>query len=416
MTDVTLTREQLKEMMETAVSAALNAFNIQPHDDVVERTKIKAAERPEIDIGCNENHWAFFLEEWKSYKRRTSLKPTQIVDELRACCTKELRKTLFDFVGGTTLENITETDLLEKMKASAVIGKSVSVHRKEFYSISQSPGENINLFVAKLKSKAEHCNFTISCVNGTCTQANSYAEAMVSDQMIVGLYDKDIQQEVLARDKELRTFSDRYALIEAQELGRLAKCQLNNSSTANIIRSQYKRLQSVNGGSRNTKVTTRCPGCNSEGHAASDREKKCPAWGKKCFNCGKQNHFGRCCLQKQRHGTKMESTINVSQSGEQPPAECSTSYFFTFSVDIVNHFHEDQAYSIPHIEWNGTEFVTEAPQQLPALWVKIRPMPKSYNEVSNEVPITHHHAVTTYVTVKAFTDTCTQTCVSGVEI
>ena len=54
---------------------------------------------------------------------------------------------------------------------------------------------------------------------------------MVSDQMIVGLYDKDIQQEVLARDKELRTFRDRYALIEAQELGRLAKTQLDNSSS-----------------------------------------------------------------------------------------------------------------------------------------------------------------------------------------
>jgi hypothetical protein len=82
MTDVTLTQEQLKEMMENAVSAALNVFHTQPHTDDTERTKIKAAERPEIDIGCNENHWAFFLEEWKSYKRRTSLKPTQLVENL----------------------------------------------------------------------------------------------------------------------------------------------------------------------------------------------------------------------------------------------------------------------------------------------------------------------------------------------
>ena len=89
------------------------------------------------------------------------MKPANVSDELRKCCTKGLRKTLFDFVGSTTPGTLSEEGILEKIKVSAVIGKNKAVHRKEFYDIPQSPDELVNLFVAKLKAKSERCNFTI---------------------------------------------------------------------------------------------------------------------------------------------------------------------------------------------------------------------------------------------------------------
>ena len=131
---ITLTPAELNEMMEKAVTAAVNAVNMgtTPHE-TTSRPILKRAERPEIDLGSNEAQWAFFNEEWKSYKRRTAMDEDHVVDELRACCTKELRKTLFDFVGSSTLETMDEIALLEKIKEAAVIGKNVAVHRKEFY-------------------------------------------------------------------------------------------------------------------------------------------------------------------------------------------------------------------------------------------------------------------------------------------
>ena len=119
---VTLSQEQLKTMMENAVTAAVNALNLTTPaaEETTTRSTIKRAERPEIDLGANEAQWSFFLDEWKSYKRRTSIEESQLVDELRACCSKELRKTLFDFVGSATLETIQEPTLLEKIKGSAV--------------------------------------------------------------------------------------------------------------------------------------------------------------------------------------------------------------------------------------------------------------------------------------------------------
>ena len=54
MTAVSLTQDQLQEIVQNAVTAAVNA--LQPN----ERTpRVKHAERPEIDLGLNENQWLF---------------------------------------------------------------------------------------------------------------------------------------------------------------------------------------------------------------------------------------------------------------------------------------------------------------------------------------------------------------------
>ena len=103
---IEITQDSLQDVIQGAVTAALQArqaTNSQPH--------AKHAERPEVDVGCSESQWLFFLDEWKSYKRRTSLDASKIVDELRASCTKELRRILFEFVGGSTLETISENGL-----------------------------------------------------------------------------------------------------------------------------------------------------------------------------------------------------------------------------------------------------------------------------------------------------------------
>ena len=239
---------------------------------------MKAPERPEVGLGFSETQWAFFKDEWKLYKRRASLTPDQINDELRSCCSKELRKTLFDFVGSAAIDGYTEAELLLKIKQTAVIGKNKAVHRKEFYEIVQAPDEQLNRFVAKLKAKAERCNFTMICSREGCTQVNNYGEEMLKDQMTTGLYDKDVQQEVLAKDKELTTFNEVYTHVEAYEQGKRAKSELQPQapSLINAAKSQYKKLQQV----VEKEPSKKCYGCGSQTHV-----------GKSCLNCGKNNQF-----------------------------------------------------------------------------------------------------------------------------
>ena len=145
-------------------------------------------------------------DEWDIYKRRSGVSGNAKL-ELRAACSLELRRHLFDFIGQHKLSSCNEKELLTYMQRVAVKGKNPAVHRQEFYSLSQSPNEPLQQYVAKLQAKATHCNFSITC---ECTKTVSYAEAMVMDQMLVGLHDKGIQGEVLAKDSQLKTFNDRY--------------------------------------------------------------------------------------------------------------------------------------------------------------------------------------------------------------
>ena len=125
---------------------------------------------------------------------------------------------LFDFVGSSTINTLSEDDLLASIKRLAVKGKNVAVHRQEFYDMQQAPGQSVQHFVAKLKAKAEQCHFQLKCSSSQCNhEVNSYATAMVADQLTVGLTDKDIQGEVLAKHSQLKTFEEKFDLIQALE-------------------------------------------------------------------------------------------------------------------------------------------------------------------------------------------------------
>ena len=245
-----LTQEQLQNIMQAALAAVQGQSQAVTTES---RPRLKPPERPEVDLGFSETQWAFFEDEFKLYKRRAALQPNQVIHELRACCSKELRKTLFDFVGSSVIDAFTEDQLLAKIREMAVIGKNKAVHRKEFYEIVQAPDELLNRFVSKLRAKAERCNFTMKCTRTGCETVINYGEEMLRDQVTTGLYDTDVQQEVLAKSKDLTTFEQVYSHIEAYEQGKRAKAELKGHSEVNAARSQYKKNQSDGRGEAGSK-------------------------------------------------------------------------------------------------------------------------------------------------------------------
>ena len=407
------TADQLKDIMQAAMTA-VQAQSPPPQATNDEtRPRLKAPERPEVDLGYSETQWAFFEDEWKLYKRRAALQPTQINDELRACCSKELRRTLFDFVGSSTIENFTETELLQKIRETAVIGKNKAVHRKEFYEIVQAPDEQLNRYVAKLKAKAERCNFTMKCTGNDCTEVLNYGEEMLKDQMTTGLYDKDVQQEVLAKDKDLTTFQQVYSHVEAYEQGKRAKSELQGHSEVNAAKSQYKQLKS--GAGNETASSETCNGCGGPVHGGfKQRERECPGWGKKCHNCGKMNHLKQCCKQVKQASGQATAAATGDGSSLVPSALAAmggannVSYFYAFSNELKVGSGSGTV-AVPHIEWDGTKFTKATPPPLPTLEVMITPL-ATYHAMfmQREIEITP-----LTIKARAFTDTCAQTCVAG---
>ena len=150
-------------------------------------TRSRRPDRPAIEANIDDREWSLFLDTWSRYKTMVGLVTADDIRlELRAACSSEVNKLLFEFVGPHTLNVTDEEMLLGHIKSVAVRTVHKEVHRLKFVKMTQSDGETITHFVARLKSQAALCQFTVKCE--TCDHAPqiSYADDMVAQQMVAG--------------------------------------------------------------------------------------------------------------------------------------------------------------------------------------------------------------------------------------
>ena len=57
-------------------------------------------------------------------------------------------------------------------------------------SIDQEPGQLVQSFLAKLKSKARPCDMKLTCCNLSCKTVNSYRDAVILSLFINGSYNR----------------------------------------------------------------------------------------------------------------------------------------------------------------------------------------------------------------------------------
>ena len=160
-------------------------------------TKRKPPKRPVIEANIDDSDWALFQDTWERYKKMTGLESKEdIILELRQACYEDFNKLLFEFVGSSTLNSaeLDEIKLLQHIHSVAVKGVHREVHRMNFSKLTQSTGETITHYVARLNAKASLCNFNIEFA---CNEKVSFAEEMVAQQLVAGLRNKEHQSKVL---------------------------------------------------------------------------------------------------------------------------------------------------------------------------------------------------------------------------
>lgn len=452
----TLTSEELQDIVRSAVAGAVTQVTTtlapsQPAPTQSAPAPSSLAQRPSrpsLDVSRNETHWAFFLNEWQLYKRRAQL-PASDPQELRACCSEELKMELFDFVG-TRIDELTEGELLVQIKKVAVRGKNVAVHRQEFYTMQQEPGQPIQHFVAQLKAKAEHCQFHLACSSERCTHTtNSYSASMVADQMIVGLYNKDIQGEVLAKHAQLATFDEKYNLIQALEDGQRAKEQLRGETSIATQRSTYKRKGKLQ---NKTSGPSGCPGCGSKEHGPGTdkpRNKHCPARNISCDHCHIRGHMSSVC-RKRTSATAPSDSFSVtgdtptgisssSSHGDSSLPSSSSWLLTTHAEEKANRIFSSrvkttnrQAWKssgrlarsstvhtrviLPHMEWSEDRFVSRRPHPLPTMPIRVEIVKEAHAQFKRPVSDTKRLRVQQHTGVTALADSGAQTCACGVDV
>jgi hypothetical protein len=319
-------------------------------------TKRRPPERPSIETNADDSDWALFLDSWERYKKMTKLQPGQdTILELRAACSQEVNKLLFEFIGAATLNSsqLDEKTLLGHIQSVSVRGVHKEVHRMNFSKLTQSNGETITHFVSRLNSKASLCDFHVQC---SCTTKVPFAEEMVSQQLVAGLRNQDHQAKILGEAATLTTLSQKVDRLVSLETAEDATSTMHGSSEKTVAAaarySDYKRQNTQRQAPRtpwrpkpskdtpwksrtttdkryDTRATRPCRGCGLLNHpdGKSRARQDCPAYDKKCDSCGRIGHLKSVC---ESSNSRSKATRNDDEQSDATTDEESLQPSFSF--------------------------------------------------------------------------------------
>ena len=348
------TQEQFQSMLTMMQQQMARLDALQQENDTLRRqnaeTKLKKPDRPIIEGNWNDSEWALFLDTWRRYKIMASLtQADEIRMELRAACSSDVNKFLFEFVGPNILDNATEEQLLAHIKSVAVKGLHKEVHRVTFGKLKQGDGESVTHFVARLNAQAALCGFSVTC---TCHEDVSFAEEMVAQQLVAGLRDQEHQSKVLSEANTLNSLQLKVQRLQSLETTEESATKLHvpdTPSSAAAAKSGYKKSNRGNkkapGAAKAQEKKTPCGTCGRLDHyGRSMTFEDCPAArnGKKCYICGKEGHFSSMCKNKAKAAAGKQNDAvkqDTDDNEDEEATTASSAYFFATNsiADDLQH-------------------------------------------------------------------------------
>ncbi|XP_062713612.1 uncharacterized protein K02A2.6-like [Aedes albopictus] len=262
--------------------------------------------------GDKEEAIGIFKLQWKYYALATELatKPAaQQVATLMAVIGADA-VMMIDELPLTTAQKASPDAILEEVRKHLVPQRDVRVERAEFNTICQQEGEKNEDFVKRMKRKVKKCGYS-----------DAQQEEVLKDRMIAGIESHQMRKELLKAGNI--SVADMVKRVkDHQEIEELAK--------------KYERMAPNREESRNTfkvtatkKMEKQCRYCGGD-HVPE--KMKCPAFGKKCLECGRKNHFKIVCWRKnKKKQAKRYVRRVVDSSGESDDSDTEECEF----VDIA---------------------------------------------------------------------------------
>ena len=289
---------------------------------------IKQVKVPEGRYDMTLGEFRTFEKDCHDYKTLTQYNDAQIVLQLRMNMDSQLKSAI-------DVNYRTEWDKFTLKQAIAAIGKLINqisnpvVYRKDFDNLYQGAHETIQEFVTKLRACAIDCNFV--CPFDTHHDLTNYH---IINKLRSGIYDKNLQQELLVKHNEhmdLKTIieyceqyesakkdKEKLSFNKLPALSGIDGCELSEMEIAAAISTYKKSKRTLN---RKPFDSKKCNYCGYDKHAKI----QCPAQGKKCNYCGKMDHFEQVCrsakLEKNASAmvfSSIEKIVNTVSKSDLP--------------------------------------------------------------------------------------------------
>ena len=286
------------------------------------RYKTKRPDRPVINTGIDDREWAL----------------AAIRLELRASCSEDLNKQLFEYVGATVLNSCTEAQLLTHIKLVAVKTVHKEVHRQVFNSMTQDDGEGATMFAGRLKAQAFLCKYEIPCKCCNPAVMQNYAEEEVAQRLVAGLRNPEHQRKLLAEAETLTTLQEKINRLQILEMTEKSASTLHAPPTlpseGAAAKSQYKSSKPKVQSSVESAAPANCKWCGKSEHPGGKSldPANCTARNKNCLNCGIKGHLASVCLKSKSNAASGDSAQELDHT-ESIPSGASVSFSFSAQQD-----------------------------------------------------------------------------------
>jgi hypothetical protein len=380
---------------------------------LVARGKPESLPRPTISEGATEADFTRFQDKWLRYKRSTLAQatPRHVSDQLWACCSPELETSVYNTGANSNTE---EYELMEKIKRLAVRRQNPLVNVSQFLDLAQDTEETAGSYMARLKGQASICSFALKCPAPNCIQSVSYSDQMVAHQLVRGLEDPVIQEQVLAQGAENGSMNldTLIKFIEAKEAGKRSSHLLSSAGGLNRM-SEYRKQKNTAHIPSSPASPSQAPllppsTCRRCGVAGCKGKTECKAKDKLCSWCQTVGHYERVCMKKKSGKPKKdkeESTTNANFSNE-PSTEVGIGNFCSLNISSITPKQK----TIAHHEFDPKKgWISKRAESHPILPVSVSVCGDAYTDLCLPPPRTMHR----HSKMPALMDTGAQLTVAG---
>nr|XP_022905321.1 uncharacterized protein LOC111417321 [Onthophagus taurus] len=186
--------------------------------------------------------------------------------------------------------------VVDKFKKYCAPRKNRTYERFVFNNRVQDPDEPFDSFLGDLKKLVQSCEY------------EDQEESIIVDRIILGTKDVRLQEKLL--NYQMPKLEDVIEMCRNAEITRKHMENVRNKDEAHIDAIKKRSIGKERKEEKKNQVR-KCHKCNK-----SHNYGECPAYGQKCFKCGKQNHFTAVCktnIKKVREVTENEYEITKDE-------------------------------------------------------------------------------------------------------
>nr|XP_022902167.1 uncharacterized protein K02A2.6-like [Onthophagus taurus] len=228
----------------------------------------------------------------------------------------EEAQVVFRQLGLSEEEKKKYTTVVEAFKQHCAPVRNETYDRFKFFNRFQGESEDFEHFLTDIRTLAQACNF------------EQLEEGLLKDKIVIGINDRDLQERLLRTPKlTLKTAIEycRASEVTKRQLKVLTK-EEGEGNMVSYIKQGGKKMDGKNKNKKEKEF--KCKYCNR-----NHKPRQCPAYGKTCMVCKKENHFAEVCKFNMKQTNKKNvRDVKESHNAEEESTEEDDKYIRLDSI------------------------------------------------------------------------------------